>query len=754
MRYYISITCLVFVIIGQYALATTPEWYAATYDSIRDLRDDHCLQIEVSDYIFEFDRARLILQTGDLYLLPSVAGESFECMFMGKAKITIEPPTEIEKFTVKKHLKTESIDLEFNQFRIMASPELISRSFDFSSAIESNLPRKLKSFLKTSNSILRNDKWNVWASVLGELKGDAGSFAWVHLNSEKGRRNIFVYSDLDTEPVRFYKRSRHKQGDYPELVFSCYPIEHYETGQSWKHRAVSRTIAPIRYTIEAAITEQAHLTCEAKLDFISDRDSLLSLYALIFGKTDMDSVLDARGDTLFISKLDDESGFSLFLSEPLSKGDTSSLTFYYTSEDMISKSPTGDFYIDDQVSWYPIIEYLLPSHYDVTFSCPKQLTLLSVGEKAVDSVAGEQSITRWVTTEPELFSSFNYGLFDTLTLQEPGAPEVKIYRGRTHTGDLFRSDMKESVGGDVLGALRLYTELYGEIRYDPILAAEIPYGRGQGMPGLLHLAWGTFQDDDPIWDASFRAHEVAHQWWGHTVRWESYHDQWMSEAFSEFSAALYVQQKLEDDKKYFEILDVWRRDALQKGKTFRGSWSAGTEAGPIWLGLRLSSSKSDDFMALSYSKGGYIMHMLRCLMKDWESMSDDRFFAMMRDFVETFRGKAATTEDFQMIVEKHIGEPMDWFFDQWIYGIEVPRLSFKEHIREESGRFLIDLVIEQHQISGSFKSVIPVRVGFGDGSWDIIRIAAVGELTTNVVGPFSLKPKDIEFNFYKSVLSR
>ena len=32
-------------------------------------------------------------------------------------------------------------------------------------------------------------------------------------------------------------------------------------------------------------------------------------------------------------------------------------------------------------------------------------------------------------------------------------------------------------------------------------------------------------------------HEVAHQWWGHTVGFDSYRDQWMSEGFAEMSAS-------------------------------------------------------------------------------------------------------------------------------------------------------------------------------------------------------------------------
>ena len=40
----------------------------------------------------------------------------------------------------------------------------------------------------------------------------------------------------------------------------------------------------------------------------------------------------------------------------------------------------------------------------------------------------------------------------------------------------------------------------------------------------------------------FMAHEIAHQWWGQAVGWQNYHDQWLSEGFAQYFAALYAQQ--------------------------------------------------------------------------------------------------------------------------------------------------------------------------------------------------------------------
>jgi len=54
----------------------------------------------------------------------------------------------------------------------------------------------------------------------------------------------------------------------------------------------------------------------------------------------------------------------------------------------------------------------------------------------------------------------------------------------------------------------------------------------------------------------FRAHESSHQWWGHRVGWKSYHDQWLSEGFAEFSGNLYVQYR----QNMKEYVNRWRRE--------------------------------------------------------------------------------------------------------------------------------------------------------------------------------------------------
>jgi len=729
------------------------ERFEAMYDSVWKPRTDDCICVELADFAFTCDRAEFVVESGYLYVLPSVGGQYFDCVFKGKGRLKMQPPTDIEKFSLDKHFGRDEIDFGFSKFRMLASHGFIDSSFGLERFSECDLPGEIRGYHKNSNRAAEKDDWNVYASVVSMLAGNAREFVWIDIETKKNRLAV-SFDSYESESFKLYKRSKGYHGSYFEVVLSAFPFQHYESGLSDRHREPVRHIIPLKYNIDASIDEKAHLHCKATLDFVSEGDSLSSLYAIIFSKSEIDSIFDESGDSLFFSKMEDEPGFTLFFNQALERGDSSRLIFYYHSEDIISKSPSGEFYIGDQAFWYPVVEYLYPTMYDVSFTCPERLDLLSVGSKVADSLSSDLHYTRWITDSPEVFTSFNYGLFEVHTIEEPEIPTVIVYRGKSHSGFVFGKKMIERVAGDVVEALKFYQSLFGGVRFDTIRVTEIPYSYGQGMPGLIHLPWGTFQSEQPIWDAQFRAHEVAHQWWGHQVRWDSYHDQWMSEAISEFVAAWFVQVKNKYDNKYFEILDAWRKDVVQKGKTYRGGWSEGTEAGPVWLGYRLSSSKSEDYTSLVYSKGGYILHMLRCLMKDWPTGSDDRFIAMMRDFAQSYNGRVATTDDFQRMVEMHMGKSMDWFFEQWIYGTHVPRFDFKEQVREENGAFFVDCVVVQKEVPEDFKSVIPLKIDLGNDQSAILTVTAVGRETEVTLPKFPIKPKSIEFNFYKAVLAR
>jgi aminopeptidase N len=266
---------------------------------------------------------------------------------------------------------------------------------------------------------------------------------------------------------------------------------------------------------------------------------------------------------------------------------------------------------------------------------------------------------------------------------------------------------------------------------------------GQAWPTLVYMPYLAFIDTtqraqllgtrggtNTFW-RYVAPHEIAHQWWGHIIGWDSYHDQWMSEGFAEFSASLYVQAVRGNDK----FIDFWE-DQRQRIITSRPATKDRKPytVGPVTQGYRLNSGKTGAIAQfLIYPKGAYILHMLRMMMYKGHG-GDVKFQEMMKDFVQTHFNQDVSTEDFKRIVEKHMTKEMDvdkngkmdWFFNEWVYGTEVPAYKFQYNLSQDG---MLSAKLTQSGVSDDFVMLVPIYIDMGKG-WAKIGSAQVAGNTS------------------------
>ena len=126
--------------------------------------------------------------------------------------------------------------------------------------------------------------------------------------------------------------------------------------------------------------------------------------------------------------------------------------------------------------------------------------------------------------------------------------------GRAALGTLSTVSLMKKPLAETELAVGLYTDYFGPVPYHRLaMAQQTACTFGQSWPQLVWLPICSFFDttqrhqfgldfrDRGYWKI-VAPHEVAHQWWGHTVGFNSYRDQWMSEGFAELSASLYLQR--------------------------------------------------------------------------------------------------------------------------------------------------------------------------------------------------------------------
>jgi hypothetical protein len=136
---------------------------------------------------------------------------------------------------------------------------------------------------------------------------------------------------------------------------------------------------------------------------------------------------------------------------------------------------------------------------------------------------------------------------------------------------------------------------------------------------------------------------------------------------------------------------------------------------------------------------------------------------MMHEFVETHREQAATTESFKAIAEKHMIKTMDvgrngrldWFFDEWVYGTEVPRYHFEyQLIPADGGKVKLHMTIIQSEVDEHFVMLVPVFADFGKGMVRIAQVAIVGNAPGHADLMLPGHPNKVALNAYKEILER
>jgi aminopeptidase N len=182
------------------------------------------------------------------------------------------------------------------------------------------------------------------------------------------------------------------------------------------------------------------------------------------------------------------------------------------------------------------------------------------------------------------------------------------------------------------------------------------------------------------------------------------------------------------------------------------------------MGLRLNTPKAPGaYNLLVYPKGGYILHMLRWMMYD-RQQGDQRFINMMRDFVKTHFHQNASTESFKRVAEKHMRPGMDldgnrrldWFFNQWVYGTEVPRYRFEYNITPAGeGEYVIKITLTQSEVSETFKMLVPIYLDFDGKVVRLGDVAIAGSRTVSdeIKPKLPQRPKRMLINTYHDVLA-
>jgi aminopeptidase N len=319
--------------------------------------------------------------------------------------------------------------------------------------------------------------------------------------------------------------------------------------------------------------------------------------------------------------------------------------------------------------WFPFHDYAADRALsDITLIVP---TGVQVAGTSDDPVVAQQSPKdgatryRFVHRQPVLPGNFVAGQYVHNNLRF-GPYEIQFY---AKPGSENRITSYAEVMGRVL---EFYTKQYGNPAFGSrLVVAQIDDDSldTYSGPGMIFLASKLFDSSRPIPEEKL-AREVAYQWWGQTVGLKSFDDAWLSQGLAEWSAFAFRESTLTGG-----ALDGAQREQQERALTFEQTASIARAPSAL-------DDQSAAYQSIVFYKGSMIYRMLR------ETIGKEKFDKLLRTYLDQFRGKNASIDDFEKLAIQVSSENLRYFFAQWVEGTGVPEFTVDyQIIRTRAGKF-------------------------------------------------------------------
>ncbi len=709
---------------------------------------DPATQFTARNLEFRNEDLTLTLPVGSVFVANTDQGTT-ALVLIGRGDMSFHPAPETEKSQVRIFSGADGIDTRFDAVYLRVNPGDFDRLI--SSAQLVSRPVNQKDF-RAADRIFREDFRKSYSLELGDLTRDTWSFAprprdlVAEIHTRRFGTLTYSRSSSAREDISLRDRDRQKTiSQYSSPLNERRDVPLGPDDDAWDFEVW-------HYDIDVSATpDKRWIEGRARLSIRVGANTISSLTLRLADPLVVQSVVSDEYGQLFSMRLKDQDSVVVSLPTTLSRGAELTLDVTYAGrlepqsfDAELRPLPrfTGDrfdrlepsFVYSSQSNWYP---RRAGSHYATArlrITVPANLACVASGERDPESptlVTGKDSSRRkayvFNAAQPLRYLAFVVSRLETAKTITTGRLKVSV---EANPGHARRGRV---VADRAVEIAQFYQSLLDDFPYPSFTVALVEGDRPGGhSPGYFAVL-----SDPPPWLSAFArrrdpasfenypdfflAHELAHQWWGQAVGWRSYHEQWLSEAFAQYFAAMYAKQRGPGgDDVFRHMMRRMRQWAIDE-----------TDQGPISLGSRLGHLQGDSriMRALVYDKGALVLHMLRNL------VGDEAFFRGLRRFYRASRFRSVGTVDFKVAMEAETGRSLDRFFDRWIYGSTLPKLTFD--YRVEGG----DVVLHIEQVGDVFDLPVTVTLQYADRtSTDVLipvtdrsvdlRVALTGTLRT------------------------
>ena len=731
------------------------EWRIARLNVLTTVRGLYRLavnpekQYRIANLAMSAEDFELRVPNGVAFVAETDAGVT-GIVILGRGDMIFSPTPAAEKGQVRIYSGGDAHTSTFDWVYLRAHPAEFDRRLDVSTfhardvdardlrraeeVFQENMPRSFGIDLAD----LSRDRWSV-LPTFGDLVAEMNT----------GRAHLtYMRSMNDAEDIRFFDRTRGR-------TIAIYPSkEKLATRGPFFDEDDQVDFDIVNLDIDASFDPRREwIDGKATVLLTARRTPISSLVLTLAEPLTVRSVTSTRYGYLMALRVSGQDDIIINLPEPLRPDELLDLEFVYggrlpavppereaigvQANEFFNIQPVPSYIYTGRSGWYPQGDVTDYATATLQLRVPEGYSTVASGslDEGYPKTLPPDGRATWVeyrfsATQPvrylgwatSRFTRVDSTSFD-ITESEDG--DDALLTGASYTfGEIVveSSGMLQRRGRDLFDETQRVMKFYGGVVSDvpypsftlALVERDQPGGHSPPYFATLSLpppgapiSWRT---DPAYFDGFpefFLAHEAAHQWWGQAVGWKNYHEQWISEGFAQYFAAMYAEHTKRDGV-FRQIIAQMARWTLDR-----------SDQGPVYLGYRLGHIRNDGrvFRALVYNKGALTLHMLRRL------IGDEAFFRGLRRFYATWRFKKAGTEDVKAAFELESNRDLDVYFDRWIYGSSLPRMRFS--YTTEPGA----VVVRFEQIGERFEVPVTVTLKHGASSTDV-TIPVIEQVTT------------------------
>ena len=383
--------------------------------------------------------------------------------------------------------------------------------------------------------------------------------------------------------------------------------------------------------------------------------------------------------------------------------------------------------------WFPTKQSLNDKieKVDLKINTPSQYNVASNGKLYSETLLpGNRKLTFWQTNYPIPAYLIALGITNYTKLNDtmgsPAFPFVNYLYPSTTSNSTVMSNIEWTKT-----VMNTFEQYFGPYPYRSEKYGHMQFGWGGGMEHATMSSMGS-------WGRGIIAHELAHQWFGDKVTCGAWNDIWLNEGFATFGEHLANEKLLMTNSQFMSYLgsEMNYITSSSGGSVYVSDTNLGN-TGVIFSGR------------LSYSKGGYVVRMIKWI------LGDDVFYSALKDYhsrPELAYGYAKTA-DLKNSLLMSTGKDFTEFFNDWIYGQGYPTYQIRwNQTSDQVLRFKVSQTTS-HSSVNFFEMPLPIKVN-GTGGQVAYLVLNHTTKNQNFANQINFPVSSVQFNYENQIIQR